>query len=79
MDGREIIVCGLLGMEKKVERRKRNGERLHRKASSKLAGRYRKKLTGKTDWYREKEKDPEEMKLLRKEWKERENTRSALG
>ena len=63
---REIIVCGLLGRERKEEKRKRNGVRLQWKASSTLAGRYRKQLTGNTDWYRDKEKDPEEIKLLRK-------------
>ena len=72
---REIIVCGLLGLERKRERRRRNGEKFHRKAASTLAGRYRKKLTGKTDWYREKKREPEERKLLQKEWREKEKTK----
>ena len=50
---REIIVCGLLGLVRKIARRERKGEKFHRKAASTLAGRYRRKLTGKENWYRE--------------------------
>ena len=59
---RDIVVSGLLGFERKVERRKAAGEDFYRGASSTLGHRVRKKLTQKTTWFREKEKVKEKEK-----------------
>ena len=68
---REIIVCGLLGLVRKEKRRMRQGEYFHRKASKTLVGRYKKKLTGKSSWFKTKNKDVEEARLRMKETRER--------
>ena len=64
---REAIVCGLLGTERKIKRRARQGQQFHRKGSTTLLARTRKKLTGKTNWFKNKKKDEAEDKERRKE------------
>ena len=69
---REIVVCGLLGLQRKRLRRKREGQTFHRKGKSTLKKRNRKKMTGKTTWFLNKAKDKDEEDQKRKEWRERE-------
>ena len=68
---REAIVCGLLGIERKIKRRHRDGQKFHRKASTTLLARTKKKLTGKTSWFKNNKRDPAEDKERKKETKER--------
>ena len=68
---REAIVCGLLGTERKIKRRARQGQKFHRKGSTTLLARTRKKLTGKTNWFKNKKKDEAEDMERRKETMER--------
>ena len=68
---REAIVCGLLGVERKKIRRQREGQKFHRKAATTLLARTRKKLIGKTSWFKNKKHDKEEEVERRKETKER--------
>ena len=51
---REMIVCGLLGLERKRQRRARQGQDFHRRGKQTIGLRTRKKLTGKTAWYKSK-------------------------
>ena len=64
---REIIVCGLLGLERKKKRRRREGQQFHSRAMSTLNQKTTKKLTGKQSWYKQKSKNMEEEKEKRKE------------
>ena len=66
------MVCGLLGLQRKKLRRKREGHKFHRKGKSTIVKRNLKKLTGKSCWFKNKEKDADEEKEKKKEWKERE-------
>ena len=68
---REIVVCGLLGLERKRKRRKREGQKFHRRAKNTLSQRTVKKLTGKQSWYKMKPRDEIEEMEKRKEHKER--------
>ena len=68
---REIIVCGLLGLERKRKRRKREGQKFHRRAKNTLSQRTVKKLTGKQSWYKLKQSDKIEETDKRKEYRER--------
>ena len=43
---REIVVCGLLGLERKRDRRRRQGMKFHRTGKQTLSQRLRKQLTG---------------------------------
>ena len=70
---REIVVCGLLGPERKKKRRKREGQPFHRRAKITLKQRTIKKLNGKQSWFRNKPRDPIEEMENRKENREREN------
>ena len=62
---------GLLGLERKKARRKRTGEKFHRKAKTTLHTRTRKKLTGKSSWFKIKPRDEEEERMKKKEYAER--------
>ena len=64
---REIVVCGLLGMERKKKRRKREGLPFHRTGKSTAVKRNIKKLTGKTQWFKNRKKDVAEELEKRKE------------
>ena len=55
---REVVVCGLTGWKRKLERRKETG--MYRSAKSTLVGRCRRKLLAKTSWYKKKRKRDEE-------------------
>ena len=68
---REIVVCGLLGLERKRVRRKREGQSFHRKGKNTLQKRNIKKLDGKSNWFKNKPLDQEEEKQKRKEKRER--------
>ena len=70
---REIVVCGLLGLERKRKRRKREGEPFHRAGKNTLNKRTVKKLNGKQSWFKNKPRDPIEEKEKMKENREREN------
>ena len=54
---REIVVCGLLGVERKKLRRERQGQKFHRRGKSTLTERTKKKLIGKTAWFKNKPED----------------------
>ena len=54
---REIIESGLKGYESKKERAEKDDRPLYRAARSSLASRHKKKLLGKTNWYKEKKMD----------------------
>ena len=68
---REIVVCGLMGLERKRMRRKREGQPFHRPGKMTAGKRNRKKLTGKTDWFKTKSRDIEEEEMKKRELKER--------
>ena len=68
---REIVVCGLLGLERKRKRREREGERFHRRAKTTIQKRTSKKLHGKQSWFKNKPKDIAEELEKRKENRER--------
>ena len=70
---REIIVCGLLGLERKKARRKREGQPFYRAGKTTIHKRNRKKITGKTSWFRNKKVDEEEQKMKRREQRERDD------
>ena len=53
---KDIIESGLKGYESKKERAEKEGRPLYRAARSSLASRQKKKLLGKTNWYKEKKK-----------------------
>ena len=65
------MVCGLLGLERKRMRRRRQNQNFHRRGKSTIGQRAIKKLNGKTSWFKTKPKDAEEEKVKRKENKER--------
>ena len=71
MKAREIVVFGLLGVERKRLRRARQGQSFHRRGKHTIGQRAVKKLNGKTSWYKTKPKDVEEEKEKRKENLER--------
>ena len=54
---REIVVSGVLGWKRKIERRKEQGAGFYRGAASTLRLRMRKKLTDKVTWYKDKTMD----------------------
>ena len=56
---REVIVSGILGWERKHERRKNEKTDFYRSAASTLSKRCRKKLTEKTSWYKGKDDEEE--------------------
>ena len=58
-------------MERKKARRKRTGEKFHRKAKTTLHTGTRKKLTGKSSWFKIKPRDEEEERMKKKEYAER--------
>ena len=68
---REIVVCGLLGLERKRKRRVRDGEAFHRRANTTLAKRTAEKLHGKQSWYKTKPRDKAEEIEKSKEDRER--------
>ena len=60
---REIIVSGLKGYVSKIEKAKSEGRGVHRSSASTLLGRQKKRLTGKTSWYKAKKKENGERDL----------------
>ena len=68
---REIVVGGLLGLERKRKRRKREGHKFHRRAKNTLNQRTMKKMNGKQSWYKTKQSDKIEEREKRKENRER--------
>ena len=68
---RRVILGGIKGYEKMVKKSKAGGRSLHRSSGESSAARTRKKLTGKSEWFRKadqtgKEADEEEDKSLDK-------------
>ena len=59
---REIVIGGIKGWKRKVERRKKEGLGFYRLAKSTLPTRVRKKLMERETWYKEKIDDNEEDK-----------------
>ena len=49
---REIIVCGVVGWRRKLERREKKGQAQFREAKDTLEERSRAKLLEKTSWYK---------------------------
>ena len=68
---REIVVCGLLGLERKRKRREREGETFHRRARMTIQKRTNKKLHGKQSWFKTKPRDGAEELEKMKENRER--------
>ena len=62
---REVITSGLIGLQRKIERRKKAGLNFFRTARSTLKGREKKKLMQKTNWYKSggENKDEPTMKM----------------
>ena len=56
---REMVIDGVKGWKRKIERRRLNGEDLYRTAKKTLKTRIRKKLTEKENWFKDKEIDEE--------------------
>ena len=53
---REILISGLRGYKSKVRNAQERQLPLHRSAKYSLTARYRKKMFGKTSWYKNKNK-----------------------
>ena len=70
-NAREIVVCGLLGLERKRKRRERDGEKFHRRARTTITKRTAKKLHGKQSWFKNKPRDKAEEFEKKKEHRER--------
>jgi hypothetical protein len=68
---REIVVCGLLGLERKGKKRKKEGQSFHRKGKNTLQKRNLQKLNGKGSWFKNKPVDRDEEKQKKKENRER--------
>ena len=68
---REIVACGLLGLERKGIKRKREGQSFHRKGKNTLHKRNLQKLNGKSSWFKNKPVDKDEEKQKKKESRER--------
>ena len=54
---RDITMSGLKGYETKRKRAAETGQELHRSGASTLQKRYKKKLTAKTNWYKQKRRN----------------------
>ena len=54
MQARRIVISGLKGWERKLRRAKKEGRRIFKTSGDSLSGRIRKKMLGKTSWYRKK-------------------------
>ena len=67
VQARRIVVSGIKGYEAIRRRAAEQGGKIHRSARSGAAARNRKKLTGKTSWYKEKDgdEDPVDEELKR--------------
>ena len=57
---RDMVVSGILGWKRKIRRRKNEGSLFYRSGKSTLAGRYRKKLTEKSTWFKRKRDEAED-------------------
>ena len=58
---RRIVLCGIKSYERKLRMSKtEGGRRIHRSSKQSGASRYRKKVLGKTEWYREGGKQDDE-------------------
>jgi hypothetical protein len=55
-----MVVSGVLGWRRKIQRRKKEGTEFYRTAKSTLAGRCKKKLTEKSTWFKRKRNEEEE-------------------
>ena len=58
-----ILVAGIKGFERKVEKCKKQGRRLRRTAKESRGTRTRKQLLGKTDWFRKKSKGSKDRNI----------------
>ena len=54
---RRITLAGIRGFERKIERRKKEGKPLYRTAKESGESRRRKKLVGKSSWFRDQKKE----------------------
>ena len=57
---RRIIISGIRGWERRMARAKAEGRKTHRKAVQSAPGRIKKKILGKTEWFKKKKKKEEE-------------------
>ena len=57
---KKIIEAGLKGYQAKVEKSQRDGTDLHRAAETTIANRYKKKLMGKSNWFKNEKKESNE-------------------
>ena len=64
-------MCGLLGLQRKRKRRKREGDEFYRAGHKTIWKRNRKKLSERKNWFKMKEMCDEEIQEKRKENKER--------
>ena len=64
---REVTIAGLKGYETRKRRAEEKNTELHRNGASTLVQRYKKKLTGKTSWYKQKKKKREACPNSRRE------------
>ena len=60
MQARRIVISGLKGWERKLRRAKKEGRRIFKTSGDSLSGRIRKKMLGKTSWYRKKRRIEED-------------------
>jgi hypothetical protein len=74
---REIIVSGVRGWKNKRQRREDNGQDFYRSAASSLLSRYKKKLTARTSWYKNTNKNGKRKYVLDEEEEEDMRRRNA--
>ena len=55
-EAKEVIVCGIVGWRRKLERRRKNGQNQYMDAGETLEKRTRDKLLEKTNWYKTNQK-----------------------
>ena len=60
---RDIVMSGIQGWRRKLERRKKEGFSFYREAKKTLGARFKKKLLGKTNWYKKRKGEEEEEGL----------------
>ena len=61
---RRITLAGIRGFERKIERRKKEGKPLYRTAKESGESRRRKKLVGKSSWFRDQKKKEGNNRLV---------------
>ena len=60
LQARKAVVSGLMGMTRKVDRKKKFGEDMYRSAASTLKPRLKKKLLEKTSWYKDRRRESDD-------------------